>query len=324
MASPDQTCVITTLNNNLAELITKCTKGSINKTDLTSVIEGNNKKLAELFVPIREIHGETELAQIESTVDPTTMSIIKYLLENAYKNCEREVNKVMLLYKDQKEHLERYREYTDDRFFKLETKIDTLENANTELTKRAQTAETKAKALEQELLTSNANIDELEQNKRNTHLVINNLRPDSGTDVDAFISLCKDKIKLESSVTDIIKENIVKVNRIFPKNPSGSPDPSKPKPLLVKFSNERFKEMVFRKKKALKNSGIIITEFLTPARSALLKKCSENIKVNKSIWTDNGRILVKLQDQSEIVHIANNNDLTKFIEEKFPHQPTRV
>ena len=82
--------------------------------------------------------------------------------------------------------------------------------------------------------------------------------------------------------------------------------------------------MVFRKKKALKNSGITITEFLTPTCSALLKKCSEQIKVNKSIWTDNGRILVKLQNQSEIVHIANNNDLTKFIEEKFPHQPTRV
>ena len=195
MATPDQTRVITSLNTNLAELITKCTKGSINKTDLTSVIEGNNKKLAELFVPIREIHGETELAQIESTVDPTTMSIIKYLLENAYKNCEREVNKVMLLYKDQKDHLERYREYTDNRFFKLETKIDTLENANTELTKRAQAAETKAKALEQELLTSNANIDELEQNKRNTHLVINNLRPDSGTDVDAFINLSKKSIR---------------------------------------------------------------------------------------------------------------------------------
>ena len=324
MATPDQTRVITSLNTNLAELITKCTKTSINKTDLTSVIEGNNKKLAELFVPIREIHGETELAQIESTVDPTTMSIIKYLLENAYKNSEREVNKVMLLYKDQKDHLERYREYSDNMFLKLETKIDTLETANKELTKRAQTAETKANALEQELLTSNANIDELEQNKRNTHLVINNLRPDSGTDVDAFINLCKDKIKLESSVTDIIKENIVKVNRIFPKNPSASPDPSKPKPLLVKFANERFKEMVFRKKKALKDSGITITEFLTPTRSALLKKCSEQIKANKSIWTDNGRILVKLQDQSEIVHIANNNDLTKFLEEKFPHLATRV
>ena len=82
--------------------------------------------------------------------------------------------------------------------------------------------------------------------------------------------------------------------------------------------------MVFRKKKALKSSGITITEFLTPTRSALLKKCSEKITANKSIWTDNGRILVKLQDQSEIVHIANNNDLTKFLEEKFPHLATRV
>ena len=49
MATPDQTRVITSLNTNLAELITKCTKTSINKTDLTSVIEGNNKKTCRII-----------------------------------------------------------------------------------------------------------------------------------------------------------------------------------------------------------------------------------------------------------------------------------
>ena len=116
----------------------------------------------------------------------------------------------------------------------------------------------------------------------------------------------------------------MKINRILPKNPSNSPDNGKPRPLLVKLSNERIKDIVFRNKKELKGSGITITEFLTPTRSALLKKCYDEIPANKSIWTDNGRILVKLQDQREIVHIANEDDLTKYVEQKFPQHASTV
>ena len=90
MASLVQKRIISSLNSNLAELLSKCTKVNINKTDLTSVIEGNNRKLAELFVTVREISNETELEQVQKTIDPTLLSVIRYLLDNANKNSERD------------------------------------------------------------------------------------------------------------------------------------------------------------------------------------------------------------------------------------------
>ena len=199
MASKDQKRIITSLNSNLTELISKCNKGNINKNDLTSVIEGNNRKLAELFEPVREISSETELEQVKQTIDPTILSVISYLLENANKNSEREINKVIMLYNEQKEQLEKYREYSQGEFFKLGNKIDKLETEKKELNKRAETAEAKVKVLEQELITSNANIDDLEQNKRNIHIVLNNLPSGSGTNNEVLTTYAK----LESNWTMI-------------------------------------------------------------------------------------------------------------------------
>ena len=82
--------------------------------------------------------------------------------------------------------------------------------------------------------------------------------------------------------------------------------------------------MIFRNRKGLKGTGIVITEFLTPTRSALLKKCLEKIPGDKSIWTDNGRVLVKLHGQEGISHIANELELENFLEKKYPNMPTRI
>ena len=59
-------------------------------------------------------------------------------------------------------------------------------------------------------------------------------------------------------------------------------------------------------------------------RSALLKQCIDKIPGGKSIWTDTGRILVKLQGKTDIDHIANELDLNKFLEKKIPTMPTPV
>ena len=140
------------------------------------------------------------------------------------------------------------------------------------------------------------------------------------------MKVCKDNLKLDATQSDIIKSNIVNIHRIresLVKRNTTTPN-NKPRPLLVKFNSEKVKNMIFRKKKALKGTGIVITEFLTPTRSTLLKKCFEKITVDKSIWTDNGRILVKLHGQEDISHIANDSELDNFLENKCPTIPTRV
>ena len=71
--------------------------------------------------------------------------------------------------------------------------------------------------------------------------------------------------------------------------------------------------MVFTNKKKLKGSGIVISELLTKKRSALLKRCIEKLpgdRTERSIWTDNGKILVKYG--REMTRLINNEqDLAK-------------
>ena len=64
--------IITKLNNNLTDLLKQCSPGNQNakKSDLSILIEGNNKKIAELFAPITP----------ESDIDPNLLPIIKLVL----------------------------------------------------------------------------------------------------------------------------------------------------------------------------------------------------------------------------------------------------
>ena len=299
------------LNNNLTELLKQCSTGNQNakKTDLSMLIECNNKKIAELFAPITPA----------SDIDPSLLPIIKHVLDDVNKKNE-------ILYKELKDRYESDREEYRTEFFDLKQRIDALNKDKSALLQRALTAENEVRELKQEIKTSRASIDDLEQCKRNSCIVVNNLAPASN-DEEAFIKLCTDKIRLDAAQTELVKNNIVKVNRIREpqiKRPSNPLNSSKPRPLLVKFDNERVKDLVFRKKRALKETGIVITEFLTPIKSALLKLCIEKIPGEKSVWTDNGRILVKLHGKTDIDHIANELELNKFLEKNIPNMPTSV
>ena len=79
---------------------------------------------------------------------------------------------------------------------------------------------------------------------------------------------------------------------------------------------ERERDIVFKNKKNLKQTGIVISELLTQKRSLLLKKCYERIsggQADRSIWTDNGRILVKKAGR-DIVNIIKESDIDLFLE----------
>ena len=79
-------------------------------------------------------------------------------------------------------------------------------------------------------------------------------------------------------------------------------------------------QIVFKNKKKLKGSGIVISELLTSKRSALFKRCLERIpgdRNTRSIWTDNCKILVKFGRDSTL-QIKSEEDINKLIRDKFP------
>ena len=94
----------------------------------------------------------------------------------------------------------------------------------------------------------------------------------------------------------------------------------KPQGLIVKFSQDRFRDVVFTNKKKLKGSGIVISELLTKKRSALLKRCIENLpgdRTERSIWTGSGKILVKYG--REMTKLINNEQDIARITRDFSH-----
>ena len=84
---------------------------------------------------------------------------------------------------------------------------------------------------------------------------------------------------------------------------------------MVKFAQDRYRDLIFKNKKNLKESGTTITEMLNAKRSALLESCPERIpggRTERSIWTDNGKILVKIGNQNP-THIKCDKDIENLI-----------
>ncbi|CAL4133018.1 unnamed protein product, partial [Meganyctiphanes norvegica] len=148
-------------------------------------------------------------------------------------------------------------------------------------------------------------------------LVINNLPSERDkSDEDVFLELCNSKF----SAQNITSDHIAKIHRVQ-RNPHSTVDANRPLALIVKFSKDRYRDSLFRNKKHLKGSGITISELLTSKRSKLLKKCIERIPgsfADRSIWTDYGKILVKLESHQRATHITSENDLNEFVNKCFP------
>ena len=115
----------------------------------------------------------------------------------------------------------------------------------------------------------------------------------------------------------LIRNKISKIHRLGkPLNGNENTNAGKPRPLVVKFTEDTYRDIVFKSKKNLKQTGIVISELLTQKRSLLLKKCYERIPggpADRSIWTDNGRILVKKAGR-DIVNIIKESDIDLFLE----------
>ncbi|XP_063622338.1 uncharacterized protein LOC134794453 [Cydia splendana] len=71
--------------------------------------------------------------------------------------------------------------------------------------------------------------------------------------------------------------------------------PSRPRPVLLKFSCHRIRDAVWAAKKLLKGSGRTLSEFLTSTRHAVFLEARRRYGV-KGSWTSDGRIVVQCHD----------------------------
>ena len=84
---------------------------------------------------------------------------------------------------------------------------------------------------------------------------------------------------------------------------------TKPRPIIVKFTSYNVITEVYRQKRKLKGSSIVITESLTKTRVELYHIVSKHAKV-EAVWTSDGTIIALLSGKNKKV-IENNHDLLK-------------
>ena len=236
--------------------------------------------------------------------DNDTVAILRLLLDQQEKNHKSFENSIITQIK---ESFSTQISGVSSEVFTLSQKVDSLEKEKDVLRKNNEELLARVIKLEAKVDQTAYDVDEVESYSRRSCLIVHGLKPQHGkTDEQTFLSLCDDKF----SNCSITSYHIGKIHRIR-NTQRQTTHPDKPDILVVKFAQDRYRDLIFKNKKNLKDSGITITEMLTAKRSALLKTCLEKIpggRDQRSIWTDNGKILVKLGTQNPI-HIKCTNDI---------------
>lgn len=138
-------------------------------------------------------------------------------------------------------------------------------------------------------------IDQLEQYSRKNNLRLFGIPEANSENTDNLIvNLCKEKLGI-----DINKEDIDRSHRV------GS-DNKTTRAILVKFVSYRVKNDVYRKKKLLKGSKIVIKEDITKHRMELYQKAVDKYG-QRMVWTSDGKIVVLFENRK--YYIQEEQDL---------------
>lgn len=157
-----------------------------------------------------------------------------------------------------------------------------------QLEAKCQVLEEKVILLENQLLEKT---DEMEQYTRRNSLRILGIEkiPQESTN-EVIMKLCSEKLKIK-----VVESDIDVSHRLKGK-------PGLPPPIIVKFVRRDVRDLIFRNKKQLKNSKIVITEDLTKIRSQLLMEVSSKFG-RKNVWSMYGNIFTK--DGNNLLKFAN-------------------
>lgn len=92
---------------------------------------------------------------------------------------------------------------------------------------------------------------------------------------------------------------------------------NKPRPVLVRFKDLEYRQLVWDSKTSLKGSGITISEFLTKTRHNLFMEARRHFGMH-NCWSSDGKIVILLPDKSRR-KVELNSELQSLINQ-FPQQ----
>ena len=197
----------------------------------------------------------------------------------------------------------------------LKAEYDKLIEVNT-LQKEISNLKSQAAALKTQEIKESIKVDELEQYGRRQNLEILGVPEKEDENTNAIVLEVAKMLDV-----DIMSSHISTSHRL-PKKKASSRNNSGSFPIIVRFTSRDIRNQIYaNRKKArfvdLKNfsvsdtKNIFVNENLTPTRKQLFWKTKQEVKNNswKYIWTHNGNIFVKKDDNANITEIKNELDL---------------
>ena len=164
-----------------------------------------------------------------------------------------------------------------------------------ELTVRLNAVEEENKKLRCEIDQLKVRADDAEQRSRNSCLLVHGIQEsdDENTD-DLVMDVIKNKLNIE-----LEDDKIIRTHRIGEKKAQMNTraTPSRPRPIIFKFSHFKERQKVYMAKKALKGTKIVITENLTKLRYDLYQAAKTKYGM-KNCWTNEGRLHAKVNNRT--------------------------
>ena len=125
--------------------------------------------------------------------------------------------------------------------------------------------------------------------------MVHGIEENDNENTDALVvNMFNDKL----NIGDFNVHEIQRSHRLGPKLQRRNLRSARPniRPIIVKFTNYRKRQDVFKSKRSLKGTNLVITENLTHRRYSLLKASITKLGQGK-VWPYDGRILTKVNNQ---------------------------
>ena len=191
----------------------------------------------------------------------------------------------------------------------LTDKIDNLTAKISHLNDRLDKRNQYIMTLEKRLEAVEANYDRLEQYSRRSNFRFHGIKESDNDDTTAKVmAIVNDTVAI---TYDTVNSDIDTSHRLWPKPASGE----RPKPVIVRFTCERLRDVVPRARRRVRDLGsvIYINEDLRQRRAKRASKARQLKKEHNfaDCWTYNGRVMINTV-WNVVRELRTNLDLNKY------------
>ena len=203
----------------------------------------------------------------------------------------------------------------------LATKIDALTLQVSHLTSRLDKKDERITELESKVQSLEDANDALEQYSRRPNVRISGIaETDAGENTDEkVLAVINGKMNLQPPLNIGQIERSHRVGRKTTESQRDERGPPRPRPIIVRLCSERIRDVVFRSRTGLKDYNrqhqdhqIFLNEDLTAVRAKIFFEARQ-LKRRKKItdcWSSYGKIVIK-DLQNKIIEIKSSKDLTR-------------